>query len=306
MKNGFCVILTKYRVYQGIALYRSLHYKVKNPRLFMLCVDDEAYQVLSKLNLKNTSLIRIHEIENEILLVKKQERRLNEYCWTLKPFLLEYVLHKFLEIDWVTYVDADICFFSDIKPIFNQGANFSVLLSKHDYSGKYLEAKELCGTYNSGFLSFKRDENASNILQWWKERCLEWCYDRAEDGKFGDQKYLDRMPLIFPGVSEIQTPGVNIGPWNDSKYNFAVEGNKVYMNGKRLICYHFAGFRLLNKDEFALILDINKKLIPFVYKPYMLVLQNIISHIEAVNPLFNGFFIENNHRKRVQIHKMNS
>ena len=45
------------------------------------------------------------------------------------------------------------------------------------------------GTYNVGILGFRNDAAGRACLQWWRERCLEWCYDRVEAGKYADQKY---------------------------------------------------------------------------------------------------------------------
>ena len=42
-----------------------------------------------------------------------------------------------------------------------------------------------------------RDEGIA-ALRWWRERCIEWCYDCVEGDRFADQRYLDRLPGMFP------------------------------------------------------------------------------------------------------------
>lgn len=301
MKNGFCIILTRLRLYQGIALYRSLRYHMNHPRIFMLCMDDESFEVLLKAGLENATLIHVAQIEDELLRMKKIERKLNEYCWTLKPILLEHVLHRYHDVDRATYVDADLCFFSDPTPVFTEGANDSVLLSRHNYMKNFHHIEEICGKYNSGFISFKKDEIGMTALQWWRHKCLDWCFDRVEHGKFGDQKYLDTLAVSFPNILEIKTPGVNIGPWNDGRYKTSIVNHKVYINNVALICYHFAGLRILSKEEFAFVLGYNKNLREHIYIPYIHVLQEVIHDVEKIKPQFHGFFIEEYRRAGAEI-----
>ena len=70
----------------------------------------------------------------------------------------------------------------------------SILLTKHRYSPQY--NKELkAGKYCVQFVTFKNDARALEALIWWRDRCLEWCYNRFEDGKFGDQLYLSLIHI---------------------------------------------------------------------------------------------------------------
>ena len=53
------------------------------------------------------------------------------------------------------------------------------------------------GVYCVQYVYFKRDEDGEKCLNWWKNECLKWCYSKLEDGKYGDQKYLDYMKNMF-------------------------------------------------------------------------------------------------------------
>ena len=303
MGNVFCVIMSKYRIYQGVALYRSLEYNSKRFKMFILCVDDESYKLCKELNLANAILIRDIDLNDERIIVAKKERRLNEYCWTLKPFFLEYVLNNYSTIENVVYLDADICFFNDPSPIFEANKGYSIQLSDHDFQESNSSVEQICGIYNSGFIVFKNCKTGLYALKWWKEKCIDWCRDGVDEGRFGDQKYLEIMPIIFDEVFSINTQGVNVAPWNESKYQFSNKNGKVYINDFKLICYHYCGLRLLNKNFYSLVIG-SQKPNSFIHTPYTIVLQQVISDIECVSPGFEGYFIEEHFKKSGTIYKL--
>ncbi len=303
MENVFCIILSKYRLYQGIALYRSLQFNYPSFSMVILCVDDETYDICSKLGLERAILLREADLLNEELIIAKGTRRLNEYCWTLKPFLLEYVLQRLNNVANVIYMDADICFFNSPKRLFKQNDPYNILLSEHDYLDKDRQVESFCGKYNSGFIVFRNCPTSLNALRWWQEKCIDWCYDGVDEGRFGDQKYLDSFPALFDGVYSIKTPGINIAPWNDSRYTFRHRGNDIYVNENKLICYHYCGFRIMDKNTYALLMgDQNQN--PIIHNPYTVVLQQVMRDIDAVAPNFVGYFVEKQFENKVKVYKM--
>jgi len=291
----FCTVISRFRLYQAIAMFCSLREVLKEHIMYVLCVDDETQRLISRMGWKHIRLLHLCELRHEALGQVRKNRRINEYCWTLKPLLIEAVFSRDPGIDRVTYVDADLFFFSDPSLIFLSQPDCSVLLSRGDIvipslaPENKVKLQSLLGRYNSGFISFKRDETGLECLRWWKNRCLESCVSKPEDGLFGDQKYLDDMPAKFPNVCEIQTPGVNIGHWNRAQYRYSIVNGKIYAGEKRLICYHFSGFRVLRGNRIIMIHEQNIGDPPFFYGIYMHILQDVIRNISRIEPGFNGY-----------------
>ena len=82
---------------------------------FVLCLDDVTLDILNKLNIQQIKCIPLKEVENKDLLSAKKNRSNTEYCWTLASSFTWYVLNKNLKIDLITYLDADLLFFSDLS-----------------------------------------------------------------------------------------------------------------------------------------------------------------------------------------------
>lgn len=294
-KHIFCTVISRFRLYQAVALFCSLQEVITDHIIYVLCVDDETHRLISRMGWQRIRLLHICELKNESLNQLKKNRRMNEYCWTLKPLLIEAVFSRDSQIDRVTYVDADLFFFSDPSVIFKNQPHCSVLLSRGDIVIPSLEPENkkrlqaLLGKYNSGFISFKRDETGLECLKWWKKSCLKSCVSKPEAGLFGDQKYLDEMPAKFPNVCEIHTPGVNIGHWNRALYHYSVVDGKIQAGGNRLICYHFSGFRVLRGNRVIMIHEQKAMDPPFFYSIYLHILQNVIRNINIIDPGFDGY-----------------
>jgi len=207
-------------------------------------MDRSSLDILQQLDFPNLHTIALEELEaeNKKLLEVKRTRSRIEYYFTCTPSLPLYILNNHPEVNIITYLDADLFFFADPAPIYNEFAGRSIAIIPHRFSPK-LRSKERRGIYNVGYLSFRRDQNALACLQWWRDKCIEWCYDRIEYNRYADQKYLDDWPARFQGVLEIQHKGANLAPWNLSNYAIVKDRNTVRVDDQPLIFFHFHGFR---------------------------------------------------------------
>jgi hypothetical protein len=131
-------------------------------------------------------------------------------------------------------------------PLLQELQGHSIGIIEHRYP-RHRKVLEQYGTFNVGWLAFRRDQNALQCVQWWRDRCIEWCYDRIDGDRFGDQKYLNEWPLRFQGVRVIHHKGANLAPWNYTNHRITLMNGRVLIDDDPLIFFHFHGFKQLNK-----------------------------------------------------------
>lgn len=244
----FCTYFDRRYLPRGLALYQSLVSRCPSFQLWVLCMDQETHSVLTKLRLPNIHLVSLESFEkdDQELLNAKKNRSLIEYYFTCSPSLPIYVLNIRTEIDIITYLDADLYFFSDPAPIFEEMRNASVTIIEHRFPPE-LRRLEKFGIYNVGWVSFRRDVQGLACLNRWRRQCLEWCHDRVEGSRYADQKYLDDWPTRFQRVVVSQQKGANLAPWNVSNYRIRADGSDVRVDEHPLMFFHFQGFKRVNR-----------------------------------------------------------
>src|SRR5262249_52162136 len=151
--------------------------------------------------------------------------------------------------------------------------------------------QEMNGIYNVQFLTFRRDERGLAALNWWHDRCIEWCYYRLEDGKLGDQKYLDDWPERFEGVHVLRHKGGGLAPWNITQSDVRGSDGRVLVDDDPLVFFHYHRVRLLDDGRYDWappgyrITRRNRRL---VYDPYLGALDEARAIVRDVDPEFRA------------------
>lgn len=294
MKLNFCTLFNSAYLSRGIVLYESLEKTCADFHLFVFAFDDKTYQYLSKANYRHLTPISLKEFEDKDLLEVKSSRSAAEYCWTCTPSTILYCLTTY-KLENCTYVDADMCFYSDPSVLINEMNSNSVLITEHRYTSKYDQTAK-SGKYCVQFITAFNNACGLQVINWWRNACIEWCYARHEDGKFGDQKYLDQWPQKFSGVHELQHLGGGIAPWNVQQYEFEILNGKLV--GKELssskkfeaVFFHFHSLKFFDDDIVLLTdpgYDISKNALELLFKPYVRLLNKAKLEINKLDGSFN-------------------
>jgi hypothetical protein len=273
-------------------MYESLKDRCPGFHIYIFAFDNLAFQILQELELANATIIPLAEFETPELLEVKKDRTVAEYCWTCTPSTISYVLNKY-SIPGCTYIDSDLIFYSDpdvlISELMDSGKE--VLITEHRFSFlPALHALKKAGKFCVQFITFLNTEGSLKVLETWRAQCLDWCYSRYEDGKFGDQKYLDNWPVLYPNVHILKHNGGGIAPWNLTQYLFSNDSDSIKGKVKRtgdtfnIVFFHFQYVKFL-ADGFCdlgwyKITPGNRKLF---YMPYIARVQEIELKLKALN-----------------------
>ncbi len=282
---NFCTLFDSNYLTRGLALYDSLRAMGESFKLYVVCFDAHAHHILKRLDFPDLILIKLEDFESEDLLKVKSERTAAEYCWTCTSHVIRYVLDTY-NLPEMTYLDADLFFFAKPSILFEEfyRSDASVMITEHRYTPKY-DMSKVSGIYCVQFMTFKADTRGLQVLQWWQERCIEWCYARFEDGKFGDQKYLDDWPERFEGIHVLQHSGGGVAPWNVQQYKVSF-GPRV--NALPIVFYHFHALRWYEDGRIDLGgFKIPEYVVKFVYEPYFQIHQKQFDLVRTIEPSFN-------------------
>jgi hypothetical protein len=241
----YCTYFDHNYLSRGLALYHSLRRHAPDSRLWVLCLSEACHQALAALDLPDVVPVRLADFEaaDPKVAATRASRSTVEYYFTCTPAWMLFVKGREAEAEWVTYLDGDLFFFASPEIIYDELQDAAVAIIPHRYTAKLARLRKF-GTYNVGWVGARNDPDGIAVIQWWREKCIEWCHDVVDGDRFADQGYLDSFPRLFSRVRIIENIGANLAPWNIGNYRVDFRGNQVLINAIHpLIFFHFQGLR---------------------------------------------------------------
>tara|TARA_B110000503_G_C7121372_1_gene402671 strand:- start:10 stop:951 length:942 start_codon:yes stop_codon:yes gene_type:complete len=247
-------------------LFQSLKKQVSNFHIYAFVVNSVNKKNYNQADLENITFIYLNKLETRYpqLYYAKKNRTNIEYLFTLTPFTCKYLFDE-LKIKDVSYLDSDLYFFNNPNNLYNFifKEKSEIFITKHENN----KIEDKYGAYNVGWIMFKNSVVSRQCLSDWGDDCINWCFDKVEEGKYADQKYLDKWPTKYNKVSVINNFLINVGPWNCSKLN--------ENNSNQLIAFHFHNIYIFmniiivtNISTFYDHRNFNKDLIRKIYLEY--------------------------------------
>lgn len=267
----YCTYFDKGFLLKGLALHASLIRHNPAAKLWILAFDNYTEDILKKMKLKGVKVVALTDFEDRELLAIKPIRHPVEYYWTCTPSWVLYVMKNAPSAKHVVYLDGDLYFYSDPDLGTAEIADKSLLVVEHRFPKGREALVNDSGRFNVAFNVFKNDKVGVTCLNRWRKQCLDWCYWKKEDGKLGDQMYLDEWPKLYGKNLVIsKNLGVDAAPWNISQYKITKKDGGPYINDDKLVCYHFHQFQILGPNHFGRVLGytLSEDVVKYIYMPY--------------------------------------
>ncbi|MEO8480631.1 MAG: hypothetical protein ABI634_00385 [Acidobacteriota bacterium] len=173
-----------------------------------------------------------------------------EACCGLKPTVLLTTMDLKREERQFVLIDGDAWVFGPFDEVARALQTSDVVLTPHLLEAEATRAasddlrKSLrWGVCNLGFIAVRQGARGREVLEWWRERCLDACTVDPASGLFLDQKWMD-LALAFDGVAALRHPGYNVNPTNAAARGVSSAGGRLVAGADRLPVrfVHFCGF----------------------------------------------------------------
>ena len=300
----YCTYFDRHYLPRGLALYQSLCRHAGKFSLHILCLDTQSHRVLTTLALPGIQIIHLDDFlaQDPELRSARATRPALDFYFTCTPSLPIYLLARLPSMNAICYLDADLYFFSSPEPIFAELGDAPIMAIEHRFPDPTHSVA--LGRFNVGMQYFRRSAQAEACLQRWREQCLNWCHDRVEEGRFGDQKYLDEWPSLYPGLHVLQHPGANLAPWNLARHQLSKPGNDLLVDHKPLIFFHFHRtkriFAKLYDPTLADFKVVSSPLIHAIFRPYARALEQAEASVRGLLPEINLTFSQRRYDQPVR------
>lgn len=262
-------------------MYESIERYTQDYILYVLCMDDRCFEILTDLNRPRFIPIKLSDFESPELLAVKTERTIGEYCWTCSSCLVDYIMRTF-NPEYCAYIDSDLYFYDNVNVVVKemQERNASVMITGHRFN--WYDRKDMewrVGKYCVEFNTFKNDKNGLSLLATWKRQCLEYCKIDGDGVHWADQKYMDKWCGDYDFCIETKNLGAGIAPWNISQYRMQTKDcyGPVTVSCKgqthKTLFFHFQNLNYINvytaNSHTGGYWGVDFNLVHSTYTPYM-------------------------------------
>jgi glycosyltransferase involved in cell wall biosynthesis/lipopolysaccharide biosynthesis glycosyltransferase len=244
-RRAACTIISKNYLAHARVLAESFHAVHPDIRFFVLLVDRNDGSISP--TREPFDVIELEELDAPDLLRLCFQYSVIELNTAVKPYLLAHLMEHH-EIDRLMYFDPDILVVDRLSEVWDLLDKHSIVLTPHltepvEDDGKKPSEIDilLSGTYNLGFLGLARSEATRRLLTWWQERLYDRCVVAHDEGLFTDQRWMDLVPGLFDDAYVLREPGYNVAYWNLHSRRVSVGRDRVRVNGKPAVFFHFSG-----------------------------------------------------------------
>lgn len=175
--------------------------------------------------------------------------RMNLFEWACasKAKLLRFLLDD-SGASLAVYVDSDVEFFAPPESILASAGSIlltpNVSATLECESAAWERAHLQYGAFNGGFLAVRNTDDGRSFLNWWDDRITRYCCTEPWLDVFSDQRWLDLVPGLFPGVVVDRSPSLNLATWNVRGRELQIVEGQYRVGDTRLSFFHYHRVRL--------------------------------------------------------------